>query len=221
MPTAAEGHSTRYVHTMLQIVDRIYAAACGETPWERAVGEVCQLGKLDGCALSMIDPLERRGVMLAAYGLGCAARENTTVGPIPGNPQLTDRVLRSAPGAVWQDRRIRAEAPPRTGSFRTGGMQPTESVSWACVIVGRHEGQVVCLEVHAGPGRPSDCPELDDFLRQLAPHSRAPGASARRTGRCCRDPRVPCLGQIPPATRRLPPISPGYPRRPGCAPGSD
>jgi DNA-binding CsgD family transcriptional regulator len=168
--TAAAGHPTRDVCSMMKVVDCIYAAACGETPWERTIAEVCQLGKLDGCALSMIDPLARRRVVLAAHGLGRAAQGNATVGPIPGNPKLMDRVLRSAPGAVWQDRQIRPDAPPATQSLRTGGTEPDGDVSWAGVIVGRDEGQVVCLEVHAGAGRPSDCPELDDFLRQLAPH---------------------------------------------------
>jgi DNA-binding CsgD family transcriptional regulator len=38
------------------------------------------------------------------------------------------------------------------------------------VVVGRDARQVVCLEVYAGAGRAARCPELDDFLRQLAPH---------------------------------------------------
>jgi DNA-binding CsgD family transcriptional regulator len=118
----------------------------------------------------MIDPLARQRVVLAAYGPGRAAQGNAMIGPFPGNPQMMDRVLRSAPGEIWRDRQIRAEAPPATRSFRTGGMEPNGYTSWACVTLGRDAGQVVCLEVHAGAGRAPGCPELDDFLRQLAPH---------------------------------------------------
>ena len=169
MHTAVELHSTRHIQSILQIVDGIYAAACGETPWQQTVAEVCQVGRLDGCALSMVDPLERRRVVLASWGLSSAV-EPAMLGPMSGSPQLMDRVLRSTPGAVWQDRQIMADALPTRTLLWTDWMQPNGFISWACVIVGRDERQVVCLEVYAGAGRASSCPELDDFLRQLAPH---------------------------------------------------
>ena len=104
--------------------------------------------------------------MLASCGLNCAADSNAKLGP--SNTLLTDSVLRSAPGAVWQNRQIRSDASPTTPLFRTHGRQPNGLASWACVIVGRDQRHVACLEVYAG--RASSHPELDDFLRQLAPH---------------------------------------------------
>jgi DNA-binding CsgD family transcriptional regulator len=38
------------------------------------------------------------------------------------------------------------------------------------VVVGRDARHVVCLEVYAGAGRAARWAELDDLLRQLAPH---------------------------------------------------
>ena len=170
MRTAVEVHPTRYFQGVLQIVNCIYAAACGEIPWEETLAEVCRVGQLDGCALSTVDSLERRRVVAASYGLSSAAEPDAMLGPIPGDPQLTDSVLRSTPGAIWQDRQIMSDALATSMSFWTDGMQPNGLIAWACVVVGRDDREVVCLEVYAGAGRPSSCPELDDFLRQLAPH---------------------------------------------------
>ena len=170
MRMAVEVHPTRYFQGLLQIVNCIYAASCGEIPWEETLAEVCRVGKLDGCALSMVDPLERRRVVAASYGLSLAAEPNAMLRRMPGDPQLTDSVLRSTPGAIWQDRQIMSDALPTSMSFWTDGMQPNGLIAWACVLVGRDDREVVCLEVYAGAGRASSCPELDDFLRQLAPH---------------------------------------------------
>jgi DNA-binding CsgD family transcriptional regulator len=165
MVTAVGAHSTPYLQGILQIVDRIYAAACGDAPWERALAEVCRVAGLDGCALRAIDPLERRRLVLASYGLSSAAE--SMPGPMPAGLHW-DRILRSAPGTVWQDRQIVSGAPDRL--FCTKRIQPHGFVSWAGIIVGKDEREVVCLEAYAGAGRPSGGPELDDFLRQLAPH---------------------------------------------------
>jgi DNA-binding CsgD family transcriptional regulator len=189
MRTAVEVHPTRYFQDILQIVDCIYAAACGEIPWEQTLAELCRVGRLDGCALSMVDPLERRRVVTASYGLSCAAEPKAMLGPIPGNPQLTDRVLRSTPGAVCQDRLLMSEALITT-SFRRTGCGPNRFVAWACVVVGRDARQVVCLEVYAADGRASGCPELDDILRQLAPHL----TRAWRLGRTSRSTLATPLG---------------------------
>jgi DNA-binding CsgD family transcriptional regulator len=170
MHTAVEMYPTSYVQDILQLVDRIYAAAFGETRWEQTLAGVCLLGKLDGCALSMVDPLQRRRVMLAACGLGSASEPNAMLGPMPGNPQLTDTIFRPAPGTVWQNRQITSDARSNTTSLWTDWMRAKGFVSSACVIVGRDEGQLFCLEVYAGAGRASGCPELDHFLRQLVPH---------------------------------------------------
>jgi DNA-binding CsgD family transcriptional regulator len=118
----------------------------------------------------MVDRLERRRVLIAAYGLSFAAEPKAMLGPMPANPPLMDSVLRSTPGAIWQDRQIMADALPTSMSFWTDGVQSDGSIAWACVVVGKEDREVVCLEVYAGAGRASSCPELGDFLRQLAPH---------------------------------------------------
>ena len=164
MRTAVGLHPARHLQDILQIVDSIYAAACGEAPWERALAEMSRVGGLDACALSTIDRLERRRLVLASYGLSSAA--DPMLHPLPAGP--SDRVLRSSPGTVWQDRQIGSNPPAQP--FCTEGIQPNGFVSRAGVIVGQDQRQVVCLEAYAGARRPASGPELDDFLRQLAPH---------------------------------------------------
>jgi DNA-binding CsgD family transcriptional regulator len=169
MRTAVEVHPTRYFQDILRIVDCIYAAACGEMAWEQTLAEIYRVGRLDGCALSMIGTLERSRVVTASYGLGSAAEPEAMLGPIPANPQLTDGVLRSTPGAIWQDRQGMSDALGTT-TFRRAECTPNRSVSWACVVVGRDARHVVCLDVYASAGSASSGPELDDLLRRLAPH---------------------------------------------------
>jgi DNA-binding CsgD family transcriptional regulator len=170
MHTPVEVHPRRYFIDILQIVDGIYAAACGEAAWDQTVDDLCRVGRLDGCALSTIDRLERRHVVLASNGLSRAAEPNAVLCPMPSNALLTDSVLRSSPGTIWQNHQIMSDALPSTISFWTGRMQPNDLASWACVIIGRDQRQTVYLEVRAGAGRASSHPALDDFLRQLAPH---------------------------------------------------
>jgi DNA-binding CsgD family transcriptional regulator len=170
MRAAAEGDPMRYCQGILQVVNCIYAAACGEIPWEQTLAEICQVGRLDGCALSMVDQVARRRVVAAAYGLSFAAAADAMPAPIPRDSRLTDGVLGSAPGAIWQAPQVVADAPPAAVSFWTDRMRPDGSISWACLVVDREDREVVCLEVSAGAGRPASSPELVDFLRQLAPH---------------------------------------------------
>jgi len=170
MNTSVEARSTRDLQAILQIVGTVYAAACGEKPWKQTVAEVCEVGNLDGCALSMIDRLERRRVVLASHGLASDLEPSAMLGPTPSNLLSTDSVLQSTLGAFWQDRRIMSETLPTTMLFWTDWMWPDGLVSWACVTVNREESLVGCLEVYAGAGRGSRCPELGDLLRQLAPH---------------------------------------------------
>jgi DNA-binding CsgD family transcriptional regulator len=170
MHTAVEVHPLRYLQDMLQLVERIYAAACGEIPWEQTFAEICRVGKVDGCALSMLVRRERRCVVAASYGLCFGAEAGGMPGPIPGDPRLRDSVLQSAPGAIWQDRQIVSDAPPTALSFWTDGIEPAGSIAWACAVVATDDREVVCLELHAGAGRTTSGPELDDLLRQLAPH---------------------------------------------------
>lgn len=66
MRAAAEGDPMRYCQGILQVVNCIYAAACGEIPWEQTLAEICQVGRLDGCALSMVDQVARGAATAAA-----------------------------------------------------------------------------------------------------------------------------------------------------------
>jgi DNA-binding CsgD family transcriptional regulator len=161
---AAIGLPARHLQAVLQIVDRIYAAACGEAPWDRALAEMCRVGRLDACALSTIDRLERHRLVLASYGLGSAG--DPRLDPLPAAP--SDSILRSSPGTVWHDHQIGSDPPARP--FCTERMQRNGFASRAGVIVGQDQRQVVCVEAYAGAGRPASGPEPDDFLRQLAPH---------------------------------------------------
>lgn len=169
MHAAVEARPTQHSQAILQIVDRIYAAAVGEARWEDAVAETCRLGRMAAGALTKIDPM-RRPVLLATYGLRSAAEPETTPRPLARNPLLTEGVLQSAAGAVWQDHQIMSPALLATTSFWIDWMQPHGFASWACVIVGRDERHVVCLETYAGRGRASSSPELAYLLGQLAPH---------------------------------------------------
>lgn len=165
MDMAVGAHLSRSLQGILQIVDRLYAAACGEAPWEHALAEVCRVARLDGCALCAIDRLERRGLVLASYGLSSAA--DPMPGGTPANTRA-ERILRSPPGTVWQDCEILVDGPVRPPC--KGRMPSNGLASRAGVIVGRDERQVICLEAYAGAGRRFGGPELDEFLRQLAPH---------------------------------------------------
>ena len=99
MCTAVESHPTRHTQSLLRIVDGIYAAACGEIAWEQSLAEMCQAGRLGGCALSMVDRLERRRVVMASYGLIFAAEPKAMLDPMTSSPELKERVLRSPLGA--------------------------------------------------------------------------------------------------------------------------
>jgi DNA-binding CsgD family transcriptional regulator len=184
MRRAIEAHRTLDLESFLRVVDRMYAAACGETSWDRAVEEVGRVGGYGGCALSSIDPLEPRPVLRATYGLRDLAATGATPGRTPRNPLLTDGVLRSTPGTVWHDRRIMPPALLATTSFWTEWMQPQGFVSWACIVVGRDGSQLAYLEVYNRPGSALAGSRRDDLLAQLAPHlSRAwrLGKTARAT----------------------------------------
>jgi DNA-binding CsgD family transcriptional regulator len=168
MHTAFEARSTRDLQGILQVVDCVYAAACGEKPWTQTVAEICEIGNLDGCALSMIDRLERRRVVLASHGLACDPEADPRLGPTPSSLLLTGS--QATLGAFWRNRRIMSETLPTTTLFWTEWMQPGGLVSWACVTVSKEQRQVGCLEVYAGTGRGSRGAESGDFLRQFAPH---------------------------------------------------
>lgn len=169
MFVAPETRAIRDLQGLLHMIDRIYAAACGETPWDRAVEQVCRLGGFDGCTLSSVDPLDRRSVILSCHGLGAMANGGAPGIP-PRSPLLTDSVLRSAPGALWQDHQVISPALLETTSFWTDWMLPNGFVTWACVIIGKSEDRVACLEVYARPQRAPIGPEAAHRLIQLAPH---------------------------------------------------
>ncbi|HET6518768.1 MAG TPA: helix-turn-helix transcriptional regulator [Geminicoccaceae bacterium] len=170
MRTASEAHRTLDLDGFSRVVDRVYAAGCHETSWDRTVEELCRVAGFDGCALSSADSLEPYPVVHAAHGPGGRAAGGHERGWIPLNPLLTDDVLRSTPGTVWHDRRIMPPELLATTAFWTRWMQPNGFASWACVILGRQGGQVVYLEVYGRPGGASTRPQAFDLLARLAPH---------------------------------------------------
>jgi len=170
MRAACEGHRALDLEGFSRIVDRVYAAGCAETPWERALEQLCRAGGFSGAALSAVDPLEPWPELRATYGLSERAASAAAPGRMPKNPLLTDRTLRSMPGTVWHDRRIMAPATLAATSFWTEWMQPNRFVSWACVLIGRQGSQVILLEVYSRRQDASTSFRGGDLLSQLAPH---------------------------------------------------
>jgi DNA-binding CsgD family transcriptional regulator len=157
------------LRNILQVVDSLYAAACGQKSWQQTVAEICQVGKLDGCALSMIDRLERRRVVVASHGLTCQPEPDPMLGPMPSSQLATDSLVESL-GAFWRDWRIRSEALATSTLCWTDWTQPDGLVSWACAICSDNVRQTGCLDLYAAAGRGSRCPELGGLLWLLAPH---------------------------------------------------
>ena len=215
MNAAVEALSAPQLRDILQVVDSVYAAACGQKSWQQTVAEMCRAGRLDGCALSMIDRLERRRVVVASDGLTCQPGPDPMLGPMPGSQRATDSVVESL-GAFWRDCRIRSETLPTTTLCWTDWTQRDGLVSWACAIFSEDVRQTGCLEVYAAAGRVSRCPELGGLLRLLAPHvSRAwhlgmtsrstlqPGLTASAAPQCACQKSAPAsdLDALPDAIR--------------------
>jgi DNA-binding CsgD family transcriptional regulator len=167
MRSAIETHPANELQDVLRIVDAIYGAGCGESGWDRALGEVCRAGRLGGAALVAVEPLDQRRTVLASAGLGDDAGSGAT---LPSILVMTDDVLGSTPGAVWQDRQIMAPQLLATTRFWTGWMRPRGFGSWSCVIVGKDRDRVVCLEVYGRSTSATAEPRSAHLLRQLAPH---------------------------------------------------
>jgi DNA-binding CsgD family transcriptional regulator len=155
---------------VLRVIDRAYAAACDETPWDRFVAELVRLGGFGGCALGSIDPLAPPPVLRAAYGLRDLARAGSEADRMPRNPLLTDEVLRSPPGTLWHDRQVIAPPLLAATRFWADWMEPNGFASWACIILGRERTEVAYLEVYGRPGGPSTGCDRNGLLGQLAPH---------------------------------------------------
>jgi DNA-binding CsgD family transcriptional regulator len=181
MPAAIDAHRPFDPERFLRIVDRVYAASCGETSWDRALEEMCRVGGYGGCTLSSIDPVERRSVLFAGYWPGNLATGFTS-DRTPGNPLLTDEVLRSMPGTLWRDRGIMAPALLATTAFWTDWMRPRGFAAWTCLLLGRDGSQVVCLEVYDRHGGASGGCDGHDLLARLASHL----SRAWRVGRTAR-----------------------------------
>jgi DNA-binding CsgD family transcriptional regulator len=169
MQTAVDAWPTRKLELILQIVDGVYAAACSEATWEQALAKICRLGSLDGAALSMVGAAEARQSLLAYFGLGSRTNSGALHGTMAGESRLVNSILRSPPGTVLRGHEIMAD-PTTISSGWTRSVPVKEPIAWACVIVGREERRVVCLEVHARGQRAPGCPDPDDLMRQLAPH---------------------------------------------------
>lgn len=194
MNRPVDASSTLDVHCLLRIVDDLYAAACGEARWDQALTQVSLFGRLDGSALSAVDALERRWVVLASCGRVSQTKPGATHHPTIGDSLLVDSILKSMPGAVLIERQNLSDAVPAvTSPLSTDGVG-----SWACVVVGREERQVVCLEVYGGAGRAPGGPEPGTFLRQLTPHlvrawriGRASRAALAMSPHAASPPRLP------------------------------
>jgi DNA-binding CsgD family transcriptional regulator len=167
MQTAVAGPTPK-VHFILQIVEDVYAAACGEVSWDQVLARICRFGSLDGAALGTLGAHEPRWILLASSGLRSRSSGRAWHGGIHGGTRLADAVLRSSPGTVLQGQ-IMSDV--LTAPQRLNEAAPvTGSVTSACAVVGKDGRRVVCLEVHRRePGAPG-CPEPHDLLRQLAPH---------------------------------------------------
>jgi DNA-binding CsgD family transcriptional regulator len=170
MQTAVDACPTRHIQLILQIVDGVYAAACGEATWEQVLAKICRFGGLDGGALSTVGAVEPRQVPLASFGPGSQTNQCASAGAMPNGPRLADIILRSIPGTVLRGRQMIMPDPPTIPSRRTVSVPVEAAVTWACVIVGKDKRRVVCLEVHRRDMPPSASPEPDDLLRQLGPH---------------------------------------------------
>jgi DNA-binding CsgD family transcriptional regulator len=170
MQTAVDASPTRNVQLILQIVDGIYAAGCGEATWDQVLAGICQLGRLDGAALSTAGADEPERLLLAAFGLA----SSTNPGGLPcatlGASGLVDSIRNSTPGTVFRGRDMIMPDPPITQSRRTVSASVTPAIAWACVIVGKDGRRVVCFEVYRRGERAPGCLEPHDLLRGLAPH---------------------------------------------------
>lgn len=169
MQTAVDASSTRNVPLILHIVDSVYAAACGEATWEQVLADLCRFGSLHGAALSTVGAVEPRRVLLASFGLSSPSDPRASHDATAGASGLVDSILRSSPGAVLQGHQIMSDR-PTTPPRWTGAVPAMGSIALACVIVGRDDRRVVCLEVHGRDVRAPGRPDPGDLLRQLAPH---------------------------------------------------
>jgi DNA-binding CsgD family transcriptional regulator len=131
MQTAVDVSPTRNVQLILQIVEGIYAAGCGETAWEQVLARICRSAGLDGAALSTVGADEPRYLPLAFFGLGGLHRATL------GASGLLDSVLRSTPGTVLRGRRMITSHPPTMPSRWTGAAPVEPAIGWAGVIVGK------------------------------------------------------------------------------------
>jgi DNA-binding CsgD family transcriptional regulator len=169
MQTAVDAGPTRNVQLILQIVDGIYAAGCGETTWEQGLAKICRFGGLDGAALSTVGAVEPQRILLAAFGLGSSTSPGGLHCATVGASGLVDSVLHSPPGTVLRGRDM-IMPDPITQSHRTMSAPVTSALAWACVIVGKDGRRVVCLEVYRRGERAPGCLEPHDLLRELASH---------------------------------------------------
>lgn len=168
MQTAVAG-PTPNVQFILQIVEGIYAAACGEASWEQVLAEICRLGSVDGAALGTLAAVDPRWIPLASSGLCSRSSGSAWQRGILGGTRMADTIVQSSPGTVLQGR-IPLDVLTAAGGRSEDPVPVTGSVTSACAVVGKDGRRVVCLEVHRRELRASGCPEPHELLRQLAPH---------------------------------------------------
>jgi DNA-binding CsgD family transcriptional regulator len=169
MQTAVDAGPTRNVQLILEIVDGIYAAGCGEATWDQVLAGICRLGRLDGAALSTVGADEPQRILLATFDLRAAVNPGGLHRAPVGASGLVDSIRYSTPGAVLRARDM-IMSDPTTHSQRTMSAPVEPAIAWACVIVGKDGRRVVCLEAYHRGERAPGCLEPHDLLRELASH---------------------------------------------------
>jgi DNA-binding CsgD family transcriptional regulator len=155
---------------MLQLVDRVYAAAAAETLWDETLEDIRLAGGFEGVALVAVDRATRQATVLAAVGLGRCRESGRELAAPPVNPLHTDAVLGSKAGAVWLDQEVMAAALWADSAFATRWMRPQGLVNWACVSLTSGPGRVILLEVYGGATAGRIRARASSLLSRLAPH---------------------------------------------------
>ena len=170
MQTAVDAGPTRNAQLILQLVDGIYAAGCGEATWDQVLARLCRLGRLDGAALSTVAADEPQRILLASFGLGARANPGALRGAMAHDWRPVDSMFTTPPAAVLREHRIMSDLTTASSRCWTGAAPVQGACAWACVIVGKDGRRVVCLEVYRRGQPAPGCLEPHELLRELASH---------------------------------------------------
>jgi DNA-binding CsgD family transcriptional regulator len=169
MQTAVDASPTRNAQLILDIVDGIYAVACGEATWDQLLARICPLGRLEGAALGTVGTDEPQRILLAAFGLDPRRNRGALHGATAHDWRLGDSLFPATPGTVLREGLIMSD-PPTPCARRAVSAPLTPAIASACVVLGKDGRRVVCLDVYRRGERAPGCLEPHDLLRELAPH---------------------------------------------------